>query len=593
MREDPSDRPVCAPPDVRDRGATLVELLVSVVLTSMLTIAISTAFIVILRTEPPTNARISESNDISFVQTYLPNDLATAVELHKAPTHQPPSATLPGTNVVTMRRPAGDGSSGTYQTISYRYLQVGEEWHLVRFAQQPDGSYRRNTVARELPAPPDGWQPDQPATHAIEITARNQIILRPVGEDVTVRFESGNSFVTGGGGMSAENELPPGAEGGLVDPSAPPSRCGRTVTLVLDTSGSVPDQSGGAALQDAAVGFIDAFTGTPSRVSVLGFDRSAYAMYPATPGQYVGLLNPSAELSSARTRILAIDDMDGRWPGGGASLGARDPNGDGVMWDQTGSGTNWEDGIHAAFMQDAPGSPLLGDLPELVVLITDGQPTRGRNPDGSPTGELGAGPARDRAKAVAAQGRDTGARVIGVLVGRESTKSAPVNNLKAVVGSVPWDGTGPDDVGNAATADYFTGSFAELGDVLRSIMIAECGGTVTLQKRIDATATGGGPRDDATGVWTYTSQGGVLSLDRSREAAITFDYTFDGGQVEKEVQITETPKAGFVFDRAECSANGVPFDASRVSAPAGGVPGVVVRIRPDEAVSCLMISRPA
>lgn len=304
-------------------------------------------------------------------------------------------------------------------------------------------------------------------------------------------------------------------------------------------------------------------------------------------GEYVSLLNPSPELTNVRERILAIDDMDGRWPGGGKPLSQLDPNGDGIYYDQVGSGTNWEDGIYQAFR--TPGGQLHNQLPELVVFITDGAPTRGRNADGSPTGEIGNNAARDRAIVAAGEGRDTGARIIGVIVGNAANQSGPTNTLKAVVGNVGWNGTGPDNVGNAAAADYFAGSFDELGSVLRSIMVAECGGTVTVQKRID----NGGTLDDATGVWTYTTETGVRDLDRSSSAAITFDYAFPTGQPLRTIQITETPKDGFAFDRAECSSNGVPLDPARVRAPDEGVPGVVLDIQPDQAVSCLMISRPA
>ena len=61
----------------------------------------------------------------------------------------------------------------------------------------------------------------------------------------------------------------------FVDPSAPPSRCGGTITLVLDTSGSVPQNNGGIQLENAATEFIDLFTGTPVRMNVVGFDRAA------------------------------------------------------------------------------------------------------------------------------------------------------------------------------------------------------------------------------------------------------------------------------------------------------------------------------
>ncbi|MFZ9158170.1 MAG: hypothetical protein ACO230_08755, partial [Ilumatobacteraceae bacterium] len=82
-------------------------------------------------------------------------------------------------------------------------------------------------------------------------------------------------------------------------------------------------------------------------------------------------------------------------------------------------------------------------------------------------------------------------------------------------------------------------------------------------------------------------------LDLSTASSITFDYTFPTGTTSRAVSIIETPVAGYVFVRAECTSGGVALPASRISSPSDGTPGVVVTLTPDEAVSCLMISRPA
>ena len=58
----------------------------------------------------------------------------------------------------------------------------------------------------------------------------------------------------------------------------------------------------------------------------------------------------------------------------------------------------------------------------------------------------------------------------------------------------------------------------------------------------------------------------------------------------RTVQITEQPVAGYVWDRAECTAGGVPVASSPNT---DGSPGATVTVEADKAVSCLMISRPA
>jgi hypothetical protein len=288
-------------------------------------------------------------------------------------------------------------------------------------------------------------------------------------------------------------------------------------------------------------------------------------LYPATPGRYISLLNPSAEVTAAKSGIAGL----------------------------TFSGTtNWEDGLYWAIRNPGTGQ-LHSELPELVVFVTDGDPNRNR------TTPLTSNDSRidaidvDRAAAVANEARGTGARVIGIFVGSSATSPASVDRMKQVVGSVAWDGTGPTDVGNAASADYFipggNGAWSELGATLKAIMAAECGGTVTVQKAVDR---GSGP-EPAAGVWSYTTETGVRELDLAQSASVTFDYPFPSGTTSKAVQITEQAVDGWVLDRVSCTIGGVPVDPARIGHPADGAPGVSLSLQPNEAASCVFVSRPA
>ncbi len=553
---------------------TLVELLVTVTILGVIMSSLAAAVIVMLRAEAPTRDRIAESKDVTFLQAWIPTDLASAISRDTDPLHQPaPSRPLPGTNVITITRPdLTDPSSTSYVTISYRYVRDGDEWqlrrYLVRDAGGPDPDVTQVGVAHELAAPPATWSPSQAPVHAVRVTSRNQVVLRPIGEDVDVTFASGDVFTTGGAGLSSDEELPTNYSGGTVDPSAPPSRCGGTVTIVLDTSSSIPAQNGQTALVNAALGFIDAYTGTPTFMRIVGFDISAYSYYPTTAGQYVNILNPSSALTAMRSKVDAQDTSTGRW----------------------GGGTNWEDGLWQAFRTTA-GTPF-SQLPELVVFVSDGEPNRNR------TNLVNDGDTRynstdlSRAVTAANYGRGTGARVVGVLVGNDASTTNQ-ERMRSVVGPVTWNGTGPSNLGNAAAADFFlpanAASFAQLGNVLRAISAAQCGGTVTVQKRIEVD----GVLTEAAGVWNYTTEVGVRELDLATASSITFDYTFPTGSTSRVVRIGETPVAGHTFVRAECTSGGVPLPAGRVSAPTDGTAGVVVTLTPDEAVSCLMISRPS
>ena len=553
---------------------TLVELLITVTILGIIMTSLSAAMIVILRTEQPIKDHLSESKDITFLQAWIPNDLASASSRNIDPMYQPSTrTTLPGTNVLTLDR-ADISTSGvtTNYVVSYRYVQVRDEWQLQRYEIRNVGlatqTITKVGVAHQLASPPPTWNPTQSPVHAVSVTSRNQVVLRPIGEDVQVTFGSGEEFTTGGAGLSSQDQLPTDYAGGIIDPSAPPTRCGGTVTVVLDTSSSIPAQGGATSLVNAALGFIDAFSGTPTYLRIVGFDVSAYSYYPTTAGQYVNILNSTADLTAMRTKVDNQDLSTARW----------------------GSGTNWEDGLWQAF-RTTSGTPF-SQLPELVVFISDGEPNRNR------TNTPNDGDARfnttdlSRAVTAANYGRGTGARIVGILVGNDASTTNQ-GRLKSVVGNVVWNGTGPTNPGNAAAADFFlpanSASFAQLGNVLRSISAAVCGGTITVQKRIEQA----GVLSEATGTWSYTTDVGVRDLDTSQSSSATFDFTFPLGTTTRTVQITETPKSGYSFVRADCSSGGIALPASRLRSPTDGSPGVIVTLTPDEAVSCLMVSRPS
>lgn len=606
-----------------DGGFTMTEILVAMATTGILLVAITMSLTTILKTSREATIRLGESKDVTFAQTWFPVDLSSAIRSFETADDAalqtelaaltPPmgyNAALGGTNVLTVVRPDLDSGAGQYYVVAYRYEQIGGDWQIRRYEIRNPGTASESVsivgVVHEVATPPaDGsWSPGTAPLHAVDIVHRNNTD-RPVGEDVNIIFESGSDFTTGGGGLSAENQLPTDYSGGFTDPSAPPSRCGGRIALVIDTSGSVPANSGGIATEDAAAGFIDGFTGTPTLLTLNGFDREGYGMIvdPSQPtlleqhvangarAPYVSLLNAGTEVDTTKGRITDLDDLDGAWPGGGAPIADRDPDGNRIMWDQVGSGTNWEDGLYTVLFQE-DGTSYGINQPELVVFVTDGEPNRVR----SGTSSTGASnqDAADAAALIADVARDQGARVIGIMVGNKSTNSTYVGYLSDVVGGVEWNGTvhpdGTVDVGNALTADLFKGQFDKLGGILRSIMIAECGGTVTVQKRID-TGPVGTPNlaAPASGTWTYNTESGSRPLDHSVASSVTFDYGFAVGETVKTVQIVEQPVAGYVWDRAECTAGGVPV-ASSVNSD--GSAGVTVDVEADQAVSCLMISRP-
>lgn len=600
-------------PRTRDRGMTLPEVLIATIVTGTLVATLATAFAVVARSTPDAERRLAESKDVTFVQAWVPVDLRSAINswdgiddgaIRAEMAANDPAVTynsvLEGVNVLTLLVP---DESGKIQVISYRYAQRGDEWFIGRYLITDPGASTEEMkiigLASEVAPPPEGWLPSDGVAHAIQVDSRNQAAVRPVGEDITVLFESGNEFSTGGAGLSAEQDLTPNDPTALPDPTAPPTRCGGRIAMLIDTSGSVPIQSGASATQDAAVGFVEAFVGTPTGLSLNAFDLQGYAMIDdpsvAASGtaryvaqgaraEFHSILDPSdPNVSMMINRIEQLDDIDG------VPNGLGDVGGDGVYWNQIGPATNWEDGLYNIFYDASTGQLHNSYQPDLVVLITDGGPNQIRNGSGGAT-SANSSDAATAAAAMANQGRAQGSRVIGIMVGALANNSTYVDYLKQVVGQNEWTGQvnvdGSVDVGNAVAADFFTGSFSELGSVLRSIMIAECGGTLTVRKQL---ADGSTP----PGNWNYSSPTGDQVLSTATQSSITFDFNFPSGTIQQTVRLTEEARSGYSFVRGDCSAGGSPLAAGDVVQQPDGIAGIDVVVRPDQAVSCVMVSEPS
>ena len=569
----------------RDRGFSLPELLIAMTVSGILVSALAMAFSVIVRSQSGSQQRIAESKDVTFVQTWLPTDLSSATQTWIEPVLPFPFNTaLPGTNVLTMARP--DLQTGGAYLIMYRYEELpGRGWIMARYRVDNPGcptpypvvgncdggaeTVKRIGVAYELTPPPPGWTPDQAPTHAIEVTRRNGgstygagSDARPVGEDVKVHFKSGTIYIAGGSGLSAGQTIDPNPQE-IPDPVAPPSRCGRRILIVVDQSGSISSAGATGTVQNAVTSFVQGFQGTPGQMSVVGFNENIRQI-SGPYGTYYDTLNDS----SGKMAQLVNTTIPGLSFSGS---------------------TNWHAAIQSAYAVPAAG----GDLeyhdyvPDMVVFVTDGDPTRHLNPDGSVSSSGDANAHATYAANAANLARELGVQdVIGVLV-NNANDSASVNRLASVVGGTKWDGQFP---GNAEVADYFAGSFSQLGGIIQSITARECGGALTIQKRFDDSSID--PSD--SGVWEYQSEQGSKVLDYGSDSSVTFQHEFQVGETSKEFWIEEQPRAGWVVDRMTCKSRGTDVDPSRIVRTDPATPGDPVRftvdLRPDEALSCFVWS---
>ena len=604
-----------------DSGFTLPELVITMAITGIIVSAISLALMTLLRSSTESTSRLAESKDITFAQTWVPMDLSSSSDSWGSPDDAQIQASLaseginfdpsqlPGTNVLTLLRPDGSASGGDDCLVVYRYVGADGDYEIRRYEILNPGLASQaikavGVVDEVVPPPADrlaaGWAHGQTIDFAVTVTPRNPVNGSDTGRDLTINFISGDVFTTGGAGVSGSNSLDPPTNGNSGDPAALPSRCGSRTALLIDTSGSVPRNNGHIDTKTAADGFIGAYIGTPSTISLNGFDGVGYGMVMGTVGNsdswytpeqratFVSVLNDNAEVQAMRSRITLLDEI---W-----SDSNGDNNGDGLKWAKyDGGNTNWESAIWNAFRQ-IDGTDYGVEQPDRIVLITDGEPTRIRGAGGGSAVPPGGSfsqrvqNAWPPAKAIADEAKAQGIVVTGILVGSRADDPTYGPQLKQylqnVVGSTEWDGAvNPDgsiDIGNAATADWFTGDFDDLGQILRSISIAECGGTVTVQKRIDD----GGPLVNPTsGVWDYRNADTKRTLDRSSDSSVTFDFSFGPGETSKTVVISEDGVDGFELSDVTCtgavSHNYLPDDAA-----------VEVVIQPDRAASCLMISTP-
>ena len=296
-----------------------------------------------------------------------------------------------------------------------------------------------------------------------------------------------------------------------------PDICGLNIALLFDESNSINDTEWGQ-MKDAAKSFVDALTGTPSRVALFSFASSA----PAGTTRPLASVRSVADATTLKNTISAMS--------------------------QQGGGTNWDAGLY----QIAQSS----ENYDAVLFLTDGNPTFYGNPtlgSGRSTLPQYVEEAVHSANAVKAKsnGNGGGTRIIGVGIGIGGTSAL---NLAATTG--PIDGS-----------DYYTTDFDNLGQVLKDVATKLCGGTITVEKQI-GTAFPGSSNSESNG-WPFAgvinSGGGVIDpTSGSTVNSNGFDgllqFKLSGGTWPKNVTVTETGNApglgDFTFVDAKCSING-------------------------------------
>lgn len=592
----------------RDRGSTLPELIITVMLLGLVMGSLTAAVIVMVRQQDNSEGRLNVARSETNIAMWLPADLASAEAVDVTAGASPCGGACPanavtgGSNAIMLSWDSLEaGTTAALTTrinVSYRYVKVGATYQLVRVECQRvetgPWSCANTVVLRDLSAPPLGtaftpgvtspsWvinvsDPVDPGSVAsgpgVTTTTTPVDPSAPVrrGSRVVVTVNGGGDADGAGGGLNTISLSAGGTTNQVIDATSTVgtptftearSRCGGTFGLIIDKSGSI-----GSAMSSVRTGvqtFIDKFAGTPVKIQVVRFDSTA-SVYGPGRGRYYDMLVP-ADVTEIRNAV------------GGLTAGG---------------GTNWEDGFHRMFYTET--GAVQATLPDKVLFFTDGQPTTSRlsattspsapkNPP-STTSTVG------RTKYIADQFRAS-VDFIGVGVG---TGVNTMNLAQVVAGDnvgVPAQLVNGAYV-NAATANmYTTTDWAKFATALEAVALAECGGTLTLQTRLS-----GGPAPDPfeyqhTGTSTSAGVPVTPSLEVVRTSATfqsgTFDFSIPtGGWLTIDIQ--PLVPAGNLYQPVgwTCTAGISPKTVQTFPVNGGPWTGIRLRVSANEAISCVM-----
>ncbi|WP_127792859.1 hypothetical protein [Agromyces sp. LHK192] len=370
---------------------------------------------------------------------------------------------------------------------------------------------------------------------------------------ITAAVTSGSSQTSQANFMIATGNDNNRASGGIWQNSRnnPPGvqQCGIDVALIIDLSGSVAPYE--TQLKNAAKGFVDALTGTPSRVGIFTFNNVA----PASVGSNLGITAVSTP-AGGNTVKNHID-------GFGTPVEA----------------TNWDRGISQVAAS--------GVSYDLAVILTDGNPTVYGNDEGPGN--------RTRFREVengifsANAVKALGTRMVAVGVGAGIGGSP--DNLVAISGPT-------------VNSDYYqTDDYAEAGTALRNLALGDCEGSVSVVKQVVAAGTTGEQKTGATPTpgWEFTAQTSSPGVTPASQdgltdgtGAVNFPLQFATSGTTGSVNITETVQPGYSIvttggQNAVCSRldNGASVPVTNI-----GATGFTVGVDPTVAVTCTVWNRP-
>ncbi|MFN8103430.1 MAG: SpaA isopeptide-forming pilin-related protein [Acidimicrobiia bacterium] len=225
-----------------------------------------------------------------------------------------------------------------------------------------------------------------------------------------------------------------------------PNTCGIDVAMVIDRSNSIAN--GGSQyptnMKNAAIGVVNALSGTPSRIGVWSFGSTVYNQTNPIDGSAGNATKFPYRTYTSVSSGTGVTDLTNTIN----SIPFQTSSNDG--------GTNWEDGFEVVA---APADP----AKTVILYLTDGNPTLPTLPGNSTEGnDLPNGITQANIKKTA------GIKVVGVAIGADIS----IPNIQSI--------SGPN-----ANDDYFATDFANLQAKLLEIATRLCSPSVTITKQVE------------------------------------------------------------------------------------------------------------
>ncbi|MEQ8718422.1 MAG: VWA domain-containing protein [Acidimicrobiales bacterium] len=334
-----------------------------------------------------------------------------------------------------------------------------------------------------------------------------------------------------------------------------PTSCGVDVALVFDRSGSIGSSGFTENFKTAGKDFVEALSGTNSNIALISFSASA------TLNQ--NYLNVGVE--DGANEIELKSDID-------------------AIYASTGGGTNWDDAFDVVAG--------LATTPDLVVFLTDGNPTVYANGSGSSStvSIIDVEEAAQSANSVKAKG----SRVIAFGILPSSGGSTNPVNLATISGP-----TQNSDWFTSANSSALQTFLAELAvdlcapSVSATKVVPDAQGNLVPAAGWDFTgyfdgfttpavpATVDSPPGLQSPIDQTTAGSGIVTWEWNQDLGTTVDFT-----------ITEdlASQAGYVLDAISCTDQNGPLADNDVTVDLDGT-SVTVTVANDAIVNCQFVNR--